>query len=485
MTLALRFAARSHTGLLREGNEDSVYAGPRVLAVADGMGGHAAGEVASAVAIAALAPLDEDAPGGDLLGVLRDRADAANQHLRDMVAGDPTLEGMGTTLTAFLFAGSRLGMLHIGDSRAYLLREGTLSQITHDHTLVQTLVDEGRISEEDATTHPQRSLITRALDGRDGIEPDLSMREVRAGDRYLLCTDGLTGPVGRTETLHEALQLADPQESCDRLVQLALRGGGPDNVTVIVADVVDAGSTRSSAPVVAGAAADSPQAPPEGIAGSSAARARTAEGRDVPPPPRAAAPPEPAPGRSRRRGVAFGTLVLVLLVLGAGASYAYVNTQFYVGVDGEQVAIFRGVTGDVAGVSLSSIAQRTDLAAGRVDALANAQLKKGIVARDRADAEQIVSRLEQSFPVGCARIDEPGPSPSSLLPPSLSVPISPTAFPSSAPGATPSGTTPPASPVTPPPVDPGLGPATAAPAPAPSPTPAPGASPSRCPAGTS
>ncbi len=152
MTLALRFAARSHTGLLREGNEDSVYAGPRVLAVADGMGGHAAGEVASAVAIAALAPLDEDVPGSDLLDVLRERAVAANDHLRDMVHGDQGLDGMGTTLTAFLFAGSRLGLIHIGDSRAYLLRDGVLTQITHDHTLVQALVDEGRISEEEASS---------------------------------------------------------------------------------------------------------------------------------------------------------------------------------------------------------------------------------------------------------------------------------------------------------------------------------------------
>ncbi len=252
MTLALRFAARSHTGLLRDGNEDSVYAGPRVLAVADGMGGHAAGEVASAVAIAALADLDEDVPGNDLLDVLRDRAVAANARLRDMVAGDRGLDGMGTTLTAFLFAGTRLGMIHIGDSRAYQLRDGVLTQITHDHTLVQALVDDGRISEEEASSHPQRSLITRALDGRDGIDPDLSVREVRSGDRYLLCTDGLTGPVGRPETLQEALEIPDPQQACDRLVQLALRGGGPDNVTVIVADVVE-GDSGYDIPEITGA----------------------------------------------------------------------------------------------------------------------------------------------------------------------------------------------------------------------------------------
>jgi len=398
VTLALRFAARSHTGLLREGNEDSVYAGPRVLAVADGMGGHAAGEVASAVAIAALAPLDEDAPSSDLLDELRTRAVAANAHLREMVTGDRALDGMGTTLTAFLFAGSRLGLLHIGDSRAYLLRDGRLSQITHDHTLVQTLVDEGRISEEEASTHPQRSLITRALDGRAGIEPDLSVREVRAGDRYLLCTDGLTGPVGRLETLQEALEIPDPQESCDRLVQLALRGGGPDNVTVIVADVVDANGGRPTTPVVAGAAADSPQPPPEGIASSSAARARTAEGRDVDPVPRRTRQVEEPARRDRRRTALLALLVLALVGAGLGAGWSYVRSQYYVGVDGRQVAIFRGVTGSVAGMQLSTVSQRTELGTERLDRIALSRVERGIVARDEPDALQIVARLERDHP---------------------------------------------------------------------------------------
>ena len=412
MSLALRFAARSHTGLIRQSNEDSVYAGPRVLAVADGMGGHAAGEVASAIAIAALAHLDEDAPGNDLLDVLRASAEAANDHLRDMVTGDPALEGMGTTVTAFLFAGNRLGMLHIGDSRAYLLRDGVLSQITHDHTLVQKLVDEGRISQEEASTHPQRSLITRALDGRDGIEPDLSVREVRVGDRYLLCTDGLTGPVGRLKTLQEALQIPDPQESCDRLVQLALRGGGPDNVTVIVADVVDSGSGRSSAPVVAGAAAQSPQAPPDGIDGSAAARARTAEGRDVPTERRTVTAPTAVTRSSRRLGrtAVVSAVVLALLAVGAGAGWAYVRSQYYVGMQDEQVAIFRGVTGSVAGVRLSSVASTAGLSTERLDEIVLNQLENGIVAADRDDAESIVARLEQRFPE-CVPTPSPAPTP--------------------------------------------------------------------------
>ena len=435
MSLGLRYAARSHTGLLRDGNEDSVYAGPRVLAVADGMGGHAAGEVASAVAIAALAHLDEDAPGSDLLEVLRESAESANSHLRDMVSGDPALEGMGTTLTAVLFAGSRLGMLHIGDSRAYLLRDGALTQITHDHTLVQTLVDEGRISEDEASTHPQRSLITRALDGRDGIEPDLSVREVRPGDRYLLCTDGLTGPVGRVETLQEALEIADPQESCDRLVQLALRGGGPDNVTVIVADVVDGNNRRTSSPVVAGAAAESPQAPPDGVADHAAGRARAMkEPAEAPAPePAPAAPAARAPRRLRRTALVTA-LVLSLLAIGAGAGWAYVRSQFYVGVDGEQVAIFRGVDGEVGPLRFSTVEERTDLSTDRLDALAASRVQEGVVVADRQAAQDFVDRLIERFPeCVVAPAPVPAPSPTVTAAPTASAAPVPTPAPTASP----------------------------------------------------
>ena len=438
MSLGLRYAARSHTGLLRDGNEDSVYAGPRVLAVADGMGGHAAGEVASAVAIAALAHLDEDAPGSDLLEVLRESAESANSHLRDMVTGDPALEGMGTTLTAVLFAGSRLGMLHIGDSRAYLLRDGELSQITHDHTLVQTLVDEGRISEDEASTHPQRSLITRALDGRDGIEPDLSVREVRPGDRYLLCTDGLTGPVGRTETLQEALEIADPQESCDRLVQLALRGGGPDNVTVIVADVVDGTDRRTSSPVVAGAAAESPQAPPEGVGDTAAGRARAIDRREEPPAPVVAPDPAARAPRRVRRTALVTALVLSLLAVGAAAGWAYVRSQFYVGVDGEQVAIYRGVDGEIGPLRFSSVEERTDLSTDRLDALAASRVQQGVVVADRQAAEDFVQRLVERFPECTPTAEVATPSPAATPAASPTPTGSPSATPAPAPTPTPS-----------------------------------------------
>ena len=226
MSLVLRYAARSDRGLIRGNNQDSVYAGPRLLAVADGMGGHAAGDVASKGVIAALQHLDDDTPSGDMLQALRQGVFEGSEHLREVIRDSPQLEGMGTTLTAILFAGGRLALCHVGDSRAYLLRDGEFSQITHDDTFVQTLIDDGRITAEEANSHPQRSLLLRALNGQE-VEPDLSMREARAGDRYLLCSDGLSGVVSE-ETLADALTDPDPQTTADRLVELALRSGGPD-----------------------------------------------------------------------------------------------------------------------------------------------------------------------------------------------------------------------------------------------------------------
>jgi PPM family protein phosphatase len=259
MTLALRYAVRSDVGLLREGNEDSAYAGPHLLAVADGMGGHAAGEVASAATITTIAPLDAEDPGPDLVSALADAVATANLRLQELIISDPAIEGMGTTLTALLWADGYAALCHIGDSRAYLLREGQFIQITHDHTLVQSLVDEGKITEDDVATHPHRSLLLRALDGRTVAEPDLAPIETYPGDRYLLCSDGLSGVVTE-QTLHQTLaSVADPDKAALRLVELAIKGGGPDNITCIVADVIDTRATRvppTWQPVFAGAAAN-------------------------------------------------------------------------------------------------------------------------------------------------------------------------------------------------------------------------------------
>lgn len=386
MSLSLRFAAGSHKGMIREGNEDSGYAGPRLLAIADGMGGAAAGEVASSEAISTIVALDDDVPGSDILTSLGTAVQRANDQLRSMVEDDPQLEGMGTTLTALLWTGQRLGLVHVGDSRAYLLRDGVLTQITQDHTWVQRLVDEGRITEEEATTHPQRSLLMRALGSGDHVEPDLSIREVRAGDRYLICSDGLSGVVSH-QTLEDTLaSYQGPQETVQNLIELALRGGGPDNITVIIADVLDldTGDTLagqlSDTPVVVGAVAENQhQLHDNGImqtpAGRAAGLGRHGHGQGGgggefgPPGSGDTTGYIPASGfdygdddftKPRKKGrwlkrSFYGVLALALVGGGLYGGYRWTQTQYYVGAEDEHVALYRGISQDLAWVSLSKV----------------------------------------------------------------------------------------------------------------------------------
>ncbi|MBH0778905.1 PP2C family protein-serine/threonine phosphatase [Nocardia bovistercoris] len=352
MTLVLRYAARSDRGLVRGNNEDSVYAGARLLALADGMGGHAAGEVASQLMIAALAHLDDDEPGDDLLGKLDTATRSGNAAIADQVEEEPELDGMGTTLTAILFAGRKLGLVHIGDSRAYLLRGGELAQITRDDTFVQSLVDEGRITPEQAHTHPQRSLIMRALTGNE-IEPTLIMREARAGDRYLLCSDGLSDVVS-DETIANTMREGSTDECADRLIELALRSGGPDNVTVVVADVIDLDYGQSH-PIVAGAASgqDEDTPPPNTAAG----RAAAMRPPRATPPRRAAPTPEPpAPGRSHKlRWILLAVALVIAVSVGLLVGYKMIRNNYYVGADGGQVVILRGLPGSILGYSIHEV----------------------------------------------------------------------------------------------------------------------------------
>lgn len=348
VSLVLRYAARSDRGLVRANNEDSVYAGARLLALADGMGGHAAGEVASQLVIAALAHLDDDEPGGDLLGKLDNAVRAGNSAIAAQVEAEPELEGMGTTLTAILFAGDRIGLVHIGDSRGYLLRDGELTQITKDDTFVQTLVDEGRITREEAHSHPQRSLIMRALTGHE-VEPTLTMREARAGDRYLLCSDGLSDPVS-DETILEALQIPDVAEAAYRLIELALRGGGPDNVTVVVADVVDYeyGQTQ---PILAGAVSgdeDQMTLPNTSAGRASAIRNRAEPAKRVAPQPE----PPSRPRWSRQRMIVAAVLAVALVCTGLAIAWWVIQRNYYVAEYDGRVAVVRGIQGTLLGLPL-------------------------------------------------------------------------------------------------------------------------------------
>ncbi|KAA0918236.1 PP2C family serine/threonine-protein phosphatase [Dietzia sp. ANT_WB102] len=378
MTPGLVYTARSHLGMVRENNEDSAYAGPRLLALADGMGGHAAGEIASQFVVAALARLDEDEQGQDLTGALTRALTVGNNAIAAHVEAHPETDGMGCTATALLFDGRRMGLIHVGDSRAYLLRDGTLSQITKDDTFVQSLVDRGELSADEAHTHPRRSLILKALTG-EPVEPTAVIREARVGDRYLLCSDGLSDPVS-TETIAETLATGTVEEAADRLVQLALRSGGPDNITVVLADVLESPRNAPTIPVVVGAASGDepgqidPAADPYShtAAGKAAAfsRAQVASRGDADGAPGGDAAGagrggradddevDPAPPRGSRWRFALSVVgVLVLLAGIIGASALLVRSNYFVTESDSQVVVKRGISGEVFGISLASVSQ--------------------------------------------------------------------------------------------------------------------------------
>lgn len=445
MTLALRYAARSDRGLVRANNEDSVYAGARLLALADGMGGHAAGEVASQLVVAALAHLDDDEPGGDLLSKLEGAVRAGNQAIAAHVELEPELDGMGTTLTAILFADGRIGMAHIGDSRAYMMRDGELTQITKDDTFVQTLVDEGRITAEEAHSHPQRSLIMKALTGHE-VEPALIMREAKVGDRYLLCSDGLSDPVSQ-ETIAEAMQIPDVTDAADRLIELALRGGGPDNVTVVVADVVDYDYGQTQ-PILAGAVSgvDDDTIPPNTAAGrASAFNPKRNQPKRV-----VTQPEEQRPPRSKRRMLIAAVVVLLVVVAGLTIAREIIRNNYYVSEQDDTVAIMRGVQTSFLGLSLQEPFLVGCLnARNELSLISFGQSKDPLdceVLRLRDIRESERAQVAAGLPAGS--LDDAIRQINELARTSL-LPIC--ALPTRTPTTTPSPTRPPAAPSTPPP----------------------------------
>jgi protein phosphatase len=237
-SLGIRYAALSDTGLVRESNQDTAYAGPGLLAVADGCGSQ--GAPASAAAIDALKHLETNSiPAGNLLNVLEDVIEQAKQAVHNIAGNGCSPEGTGTTLTAMLWTGSQLALVHIGDSRVYLLRDGELFQITHDHTMVQSMVDEGRLSPEEAASHPQRSLLVRALGQGADSTPDMRLHDAQRGDRYLLCSDGLSTIVPTQDIRRVLAGFSEPEQAIRELIALANGSGGPDNVSCVVADVME------------------------------------------------------------------------------------------------------------------------------------------------------------------------------------------------------------------------------------------------------
>lgn len=253
--LSLRFAGRSEIGKVRRNNEDAGYAATDLLVVADGMGGHEAGELASAATVAAVVAAAATTVGADeVLSQLAEAVITSGEYIADVVAGNKDLAGMGTTMTVVALREDRIAMAHVGDSRAYVYRDAELQQMTKDHTFVQTLVESGEITLEEAAVHPRRNLMMRAIDGIHAVEVDLSVRETREGDRFLLCSDGLCGVIDSNQ-ISQCLATADLTQAVTLLIDAAMAAGAPDNITVVVADVVD--DHIDIDPVLIGSAADS------------------------------------------------------------------------------------------------------------------------------------------------------------------------------------------------------------------------------------
>jgi protein phosphatase len=426
VTFRLQYAAISDVGRVRKDNQDSGYAGPWLLTVCDGVGGAARGDLASSTAVGQLRRIDQPPGEGDdeavRLEIVAGALHRASDRIGEMVDHEPALSGTSTTATVGLFDGHRLAMGHVGDSRAYLFRNKEISQLTTDHTFVQSLIDDGRITEEDARTHPHRNLILKALDGVHEVDPDLFTVELVENDRLLFCSDGASGSLDEGR-LADILSMGSPDFAAVELVRASLEAGSTDNVTCIVADVVpaDPDDTEPLAPMLVGSAAELKRRSRSGASFFRGHRAGdtgeleavTAEvaapggpASDGLPPgvpyafdadPEAARYAPRAPRRFvwlRRVLVVVGLLGLAWMV-GAGA-WSWSQHQYYVGEQNGVVTIFRGVQADVPGIDLSHAYETSNVQVADLDGLSARSVQQGIDTSSLYDAERTVARLAQN-----------------------------------------------------------------------------------------
>jgi len=370
MTLRLAFSAHSETGPVRKNNQDSCYASESMLIVADGMGGAAAGDLASAVVIKEMRNSDTGQSGENMLAALTGAVQRATAAIAELIDTDADLDGMGSTATGVVFDGERLGVVNIGDSRTYVFRDGELKRLTHDHSWVQSLVDEGRITEEESLIHPHRSLILRVINGQPQHVPDMHLEDLCEGDRLLICSDGLCGLV--TDAAIARNMDGPRDEVMKNLIEIAYEQGGLDNITIILADAKDEPDDEPQlAPVVLGAAAnldlDAPldtlalSLPPDDTGDTDEALPAAVSRPDPGLPERARYAPT-----SRRRASTWVKVVLsvvvALAVIGFGgwAAYVYTQQQYFVGPNGDYVALFQGIPDPVFNLPLSNVVETRD-----------------------------------------------------------------------------------------------------------------------------
>lgn len=369
MSLTVRSAARSDAGRVRDNNEDSFHEGPRVFCVADGLGGHLAGEVASGIAARTIATLD-GVSMDEAVAHLAEEVRHANRLVHDEARSDPAKAGMGTTLTAIVIDDAAAHLAHVGDSRAYLLRDNDVQLLTVDHTVVGAMVADGTLTEEQAAQHPQRSMLTRALGTRRVVDVDVTHVPLQGGDRILLCSDGLTAVVDPLE-LPKLTQGNDLDEIVERLVTVSLERGAPDNVTVVLVEVdgIPSGMGR-----VASSTGGKPRRP--------AVRA-TPRWFGIP-----------------RRLVIWVVAVALVLVSGSIAIKSYIADSYYVGLSDDRVAIFNGLPADLPLFTRQELIEVTNIPAERVTEGVRRQLEQGIVvdSEEAAYAKVAVIRDENLTP---------------------------------------------------------------------------------------
>ena len=409
MATSSKSTAVSHVGKIRANNQDSGYAGTQLFVVADGMGGHAGGDVASAIALKRVMEADRQfASAADAEFALQSALSAANTMLAETVFEHPELTGMGTTVSAILRSGSQIAIAHIGDSRIYLLRDGTLKQITADHTFVQRLVDSGRITPEEAAVHPRRSVLMRVLGDVDAApEIDTTVFDVLAGDRWLLCSDGLSSYVSDDKIAQALKSHPAVRDAADRLVKESLDQGAPDNVTVVVVDIDESDESASLPVIVVGSAAA-----PLSFEGESGRRPLRLPTLLLHPLKLTQAHEdshfEPESDeyldeliledrrRARRRRITWlvGVVVIVALIAAAlVAGYRWSQSLYYVGADGQTVAIYRGIQQDLGPISLHSVYSQTSVQLNALPSYTRKTVEDTISAADLADATAIIKRL--------------------------------------------------------------------------------------------
>lgn len=408
-------AAVSHVGKIRSNNQDSAYAGRGLFVVADGMGGHAGGDVASAIAVNRIREADHEYETADEAEfALQSALMAANQMLAETVFDHPELTGMGTTVSAMIRVGDHLALAHIGDSRIYRFRDGELTQVSTDHTFVQRLVDSGRITEEEAMVHPRRSVLMRVLGDVDASpEIDTWILDTRPGDRWLICSDGLSGVV-KHDDLQAALASKDgPKQVADKLIRQSLDAGAPDNVTVVILDIADVsrGDTLRD-PVTVGSASAPLSFGAEPRASSRPNRLPTLRLHPIRP---ATGPTHFEPQsedyldelieedqrRVRRRKLTWliGIIIVVVaIVLAALFGYQWTQSRFYVGAASGKVAIYQGVQQSLGPIALSHVYEKSSVSVNTLPAYDRQLVEQTINANNLGAARAIVNELSDGSP---------------------------------------------------------------------------------------